>query len=75
MLFGRPRSVTAFLKVLRGIESEVDDTYTVILQYETPLLVTVKTTIISCMRKELKYFIRGTDGTYIKASNHSFATE
>ncbi|KAJ5054803.1 uncharacterized protein L3040_001067 [Drepanopeziza brunnea f. sp. 'multigermtubi'] len=66
VLFGRPKSVTAFLKVLRGIESEVDDTFTVILQYDSPLLVTVKTTIIACMPQPLKYFVRGTEGSYVK---------
>jgi len=60
--------VTAILKVLRGIESEVDDTFTVILQYERPLLVTMKTTIISCLIQPLKYIFRGTEGSYIKAS-------
>ncbi|PVH85964.1 oxidoreductase [Cadophora sp. DSE1049] len=64
VLFGRPKSVTAILKVLRGVESEVDDTFTVILQYDSPLLVTVKTTIISCLPQPLKYIIRGTEGSY-----------
>ncbi|KFY90890.1 hypothetical protein V500_04909 [Pseudogymnoascus sp. VKM F-4518 (FW-2643)] len=66
VLFGRPKSVTAFLKVLRGVESEVDDSFTVILQYETPLLVTVKTTIVSCLPQTLKYIVRGTEGSYVK---------
>lgn len=66
VLFGRPKSVTAFLKVLRGVESEVDDSFTVILQYESPLLVTVKTSIISCLQQDFKYFVRGTAGSYIK---------
>ncbi|KAH9211517.1 oxidoreductase [Leptodontidium sp. 2 PMI_412] len=66
VLFGRPKSVTAFLKVLRGIESEVDDTFTVILQYESPLLVTVKTAIVSCLPQPIKYIVRGTDGSYVK---------
>jgi predicted dehydrogenase len=65
-LFGRPKSVTAFLKVLRGIDSEVEDTFTVVLQYDDPLLVTVKTTIVTCMQHQLKYFVRGTEGTYVK---------
>lgn len=66
VLFGRPKCVTAFLRVLRGIDSEVDDTFTVILQYESALLVTVKTTIISCLQQGFKYLIRGTGGSYIK---------
>lgn len=66
VLFGRPKSVTAFLRALRGVESDVDDTFTVILQYDSPLLVTVKTSIVSCLQQDLKYFIRGTGGSYIK---------
>ncbi|KAH7384709.1 oxidoreductase [Cadophora sp. MPI-SDFR-AT-0126] len=66
ILFGRPMSVTAVLKVLRDIESEVDDTFTVILQYDSPLVVTVKTTIISCLLQPLKYVFRGTGGSYVK---------
>ncbi|KIW47101.1 uncharacterized protein PV06_02702 [Exophiala oligosperma] len=69
LLFGRPSSVTCFLRVLRGIESEVDDSFTMILEYGPPhkdLLVTVKTNIASCMQEQLKYFVRGTKGSYVK---------
>ena len=72
-LFGRPASVTAFLRSLRGIESEIDDTFTIVLQYASPqksLLVTIKTTVVSCplgpMGSQLKALIRGTKGSYIK---------
>ncbi|KAK5326710.1 hypothetical protein LTR93_003573 [Exophiala xenobiotica] len=68
-LFGRPKSVTCFLRVLRGIDSEVDDSFTLILQYEKPqqdILVTIKTNIASCMQDQLKYFVRGTKGSYVK---------
>ena len=61
--------MTCFLRVLRGIESEVDDSFTLILQYDKPqqdLLVTVKTNIASCMQDQLKYFVRGTKGSYVK---------
>ncbi|KAL6245129.1 hypothetical protein RBB50_007904 [Rhinocladiella similis] len=69
LLFGRPSSVTCFLRVLRGVESEVDDSFTMVLQYGPPhqdLLVTVKTNIASCMQEQLKYFVRGTKGSYVK---------
>lgn len=69
ILFGRPQSVTGFFRALRGIESEVDDTFTIILQYGAPrhdLLVTVKTNIVSPMPDQLKYFVRGTNGTFVK---------
>jgi predicted dehydrogenase len=68
-LFGRPASVTAFLRSNRGVDSEVDDTYTVMLQYEGEqknLLVTIKTAIVSHMKDQMRFFVRGTAGTYLK---------
>ncbi|KAK9326925.1 hypothetical protein V1520DRAFT_284366 [Lipomyces starkeyi] len=70
VLFGRPRSVTGFLRALRNVESEIEDTFTIILQYDTALLVTIKTTIITPMQDQLKYFIRGTKGSFIKVINY-----
>jgi len=61
--------VTAFLRSNRGVDSEVDDTYTVILQYEGEqknLLVTIKTAIVTHMKDQVRFFIRGTGGTYLK---------
>ncbi|KAH6888505.1 oxidoreductase [Thelonectria olida] len=65
-LFGKPKSVTAFLRDLRAADSEVEDTFTIILQYDSPLLVTIKTTITTCMEEQLHYLVRGTKGSYIK---------
>jgi len=68
-LFGKPRSVTAFLRSLRGVESEIDDTFTIILQYDgeqKDLLVTIKTTVVSPMEQQLKALVRGTKGSFIK---------
>ncbi|KAK5061502.1 hypothetical protein LTR84_008046 [Exophiala bonariae] len=69
ILFGRPESVTGFFRALRGVESDIDDTFTIILQYGAPrqdLLVTIKTNIVSPMADQLKYFVRGTGGTFVK---------
>ncbi|KAG4436067.1 hypothetical protein IFR05_008457 [Cadophora sp. M221] len=66
VLFGKPKSVTAFLRDLREADSEIEDTFTIILQYESKLLVTLKTTVKTCMEEQLHYFFRGTEGTYIK---------
>jgi predicted dehydrogenase len=69
VLFGRPHSVTAFLRSNRGVESDTDDTFTVILQYsgvQSNLLVTIKTSIITPLKDQLTYFVRGTKGSYIK---------
>ncbi|KAK3393525.1 hypothetical protein B0H63DRAFT_458412 [Podospora didyma] len=68
-LFGQPASVTAFLRSNRGVESDVDDTFTIILQYsgkQKNLLVTIKTAIVTHMKDQLKFFVRGTGGTYLK---------
>lgn len=73
-LFGRPKSVTSFYRVHRGIESEVEDAFTIILQYDgdqKDLLVTVKTTTITPMPQQLKLLVRGREGSYIKVSNTS----
>ena len=69
LLFGKPTLITGFLRVLRGIDSEVEDTFTAILQYsgaQKDLLVTVKTNVVSPMKEQLKYFARGTKGSYVK---------
>jgi predicted dehydrogenase len=73
LLFGRPTSVTAFLRAQRSPASPpsstnlVEDSFTIILQYaDTPLLVTVKTAVVSPMQQQLKFRVRGTDGSYTK---------
>ncbi|KAF2035991.1 NAD(P)-binding protein [Setomelanomma holmii] len=74
VLFGRPASVTAFFRAQRGIASEVEDSFTIILQYDGPqkgLLVTVKTCVVSPMAQQLKFWIRGTKGSYIKFQQRS----
>ncbi|KAJ9150626.1 Scyllo-inositol 2-dehydrogenase (NADP(+)) [Coniochaeta hoffmannii] len=69
LLFGKPRSVTAFLRSNRGVASDVDDTFTIILQYsgaQRDLLVTIKTGIITPLKDQLNCFVRGTKGSYVK---------
>ena len=69
LLFGTPSSVTGFYRSLRGIESKIDDAFTIILQYsgaQKNLFVTVKTSVVATMQYPLKYFIRGYDGTFVK---------
>jgi len=58
--------VTGLLRSNRGVESEVDDTFTILLQYsgsQRNLLVTVKTAIVTHMKDQLRFFVRG---TYLK---------
>ena len=68
-LFGRPSSVMAHFASNRGVESDVDDTFTMFLVYPGNLTVTIKTAIITHMKEQLKFFFRGTEGTYLKVNN------
>ncbi|RSL87296.1 hypothetical protein CEP51_002286 [Fusarium floridanum] len=69
LLFGRPESVTGFLRSTRGIESDIDDTFTIVLEYSgrhKNLVVTIKTAVVTHMKHQLKYLVRGTKGSYLK---------
>ena len=71
LLFGKPKSVTAFLRVLRegGADDAIDDSFTIVLQYggeHKQMIATVKTTVVSSQPKQLKYWVRGTNGTFFK---------
>lgn len=74
LLFGKPKSVTAFLRVLRegGTDDAIDDSFTIILQYAgewKDLIATVKTTVVSRQPNQLKYWVRGTGGTFEKVQH------
>lgn len=73
LLFGKPDSVTAFTRVLRPKGGRADDSFTVVLQYggeRKSLVCTVKTTVVSTlpMEKQLKFMVRGREGTFLKVS-------
>lgn len=71
VLFGRPRSVTGFFRVQRDGESEIEDSFTIILQYDSAqkdLLVTVKTAVVTPMAQQLKQLVRGTKGSFTKVN-------
>lgn len=68
-LFGRPSHVTGFYRALRGEKSKVDDTYMIVLRYDTThpnLQVIIGTELISVMPEQMRYFIRGREGSFIK---------
>jgi len=74
-LFGRPSKITAMLRALRDVDSEVEDSFTVILRYDgkngnpranKDLLCLVQTTMVTPMQAPLKCMIRGMNGSYIK---------
>ncbi|EON96097.1 putative oxidoreductase domain-containing protein [Phaeoacremonium minimum UCRPA7] len=69
VLFGRPKSVTGFYRTQIDNGSNVEDSFTIILQYDGPqkdLLVTVKTSVTTPLKEQIKYIIRGTEGSYVK---------
>ena len=72
-LFGPPKSITALTRALRT-ESKTDDTFTIILQYgreQKNLVCTIRTAIVApvSLAFQLKYFVRGTKGVFIKVSD------
>ena len=73
-LFGRPVSVMGHFASNRGVVSEVDDTFTMFLLYPDNLTVTIKTAIVTFMKEQLKFFFRGTEGTYLKVSSNRIPT-
>ena len=67
--------MTGFFRSNRGVDSDIDDTFTIMLQYsgkQRNLLVTVKTAIVTHMKDQLRFFVRGTKGTYLKVKNNPF---
>lgn len=66
--FGLPESVTAVFTNQRG-ETEPGaepDAVTVLLKYKDGLLATVKACVISIETEQLRYWVRGTKGSYKK---------
>ena len=71
LLFGLPKSVTAFSRVLRMDDAPeaAEDSFTIILQYDgqyKDLICTIKTTIATPQAKQVKYWLRGTNGSFFK---------
>ncbi|KAK6537574.1 hypothetical protein TWF694_011756 [Orbilia ellipsospora] len=70
LLIGQtPISVTGFYRTLRDSDSEVEDTFIIILQFDgklKKLVATVTTSVITPMEQPLKYLIRGYDGSFLK---------
>ncbi|KAH0273241.1 NAD(P)-binding protein, partial [Aureobasidium melanogenum] len=71
-LFGAPKSVTGFVQVQRkGLKTGdcAPDACTVLLKYGTPedeMLVTVKSSAISPEQDQLRFWVRGTKGSFKK---------
>jgi predicted dehydrogenase len=74
-LFGPPARITAFIRALRGADSEIEDSFTVIMAYDGKngnprsnkhLLCTVSTTMVTPMQAPIKCLIRGMEGSFVK---------
>lgn len=70
VLFGKPASVTAFFRNNRGgvgVDSDIHDSFTLVLEYAPKaLLVTIKTSIVSVLKDQLRFAVRGTTGSFLK---------
>ena len=70
-LFGLPNRITAFLGSQRSPakddSSEVEDSFTILLHYdERGLLATAKAGVVSAMPRQLRFWVRGTEGSFQK---------
>lgn len=69
VLYGLPTHVTGFLGRQRiGNESGPLDACTILLHYKNGPLVTVKASAVSAEEDQLRFLVRGTNGSYRKAS-------
>lgn len=65
-LFGMPKSVTAFVgNQRRAVQGGAADSFTALLEYPG-MLVTAKAGVVSPEPEQLRYWIRGTEGSFKK---------
>ncbi|KAK3708314.1 hypothetical protein LTR37_011579 [Vermiconidia calcicola] len=66
--FGMPKRVTAFLTQQRkgGKEGGVHDSHTVLMHYEGGMVATVKAGVVSVEVEQLRFWVRGTKGSFRK---------
>ncbi|CAG7917260.1 unnamed protein product [Penicillium olsonii] len=64
-LFGLPKRITAFLGNQREGASGSDDSFTVLMHYDG-FLATAKAAVVSPQEKQLRFWVKGTKGTYMK---------
>jgi len=70
-LFGRPEKLTAFVSHIRGLGGpELDDAFTIHLHYPSrtphPLHVTLCGHLLTVRNPQVRYIVRGTEGTFTK---------
>lgn len=64
--FGMPRSVTGVFQHQRQDDGTEPDAVTILLQYGSGLLVTAKAGVISVETAQLRFWVRGTEGSWMK---------
>ena len=68
--FGLPDKITGFVGSQREHNpGEVEDSCTILLHYGSGLLATVKAAVVSPEEKQLRYWVRGTKGSYKKVKH------
>lgn len=66
-LLGLPKRVTAFIGSARAVNtSGFEDSFTVLLHYANGTLVTAKATVISPEEEQLRFWVRGENGSFKK---------
>ncbi|RJE25235.1 hypothetical protein PHISCL_02448 [Aspergillus sclerotialis] len=66
-LLGMPDRVTAFIGSQRRVNtSGFEDSFTVLLHYKSGLMVTAKAGVVSAEEKQLRFWVRGEEGTFKK---------
>ncbi|KKA21430.1 NAD binding Rossmann fold oxidoreductase [Rasamsonia emersonii CBS 393.64] len=67
-LFGLPQRVTGFVGSQREVNpTGFEDSFTVLLHYNSGLLVTAKCSVVSAEEKQLRFWVRGDKGSFKKA--------
>ncbi|KAJ5631991.1 oxidoreductase [Penicillium lividum] len=64
-ILGLPKRLTAFLGNQREGQSGSDDSFTVLMHYDG-LLATIKAAVVSPQEKQLRFWVKGTLGTFKK---------
>ena len=70
IIFGMPKRITGFVGTQRENNTNgYEDSCTVMLHYDA-MLATVKAAVVSLEQNQLRYWIRGVNGSFKKVSSH-----
>lgn len=75
-LFGLPQRVTGFIGSAREVNSSgFEDAFTVLLHYANGTMVTAKATVVSPEDEQLRFWVRGDNGSFKKVRQLSIARD